>query len=161
MPTLASGDVDVGLSFSGPLIIQVDAGAPIVLLAGIHVGCYELFGTDRVQAIRDLKGKTVTVTGLGLTQHVFLASMLAHVGLDPRKDVHFIAHPAAEAKQLLAEGKVDAHLGFPPDPQELRAKKIGHVVVFHFHTNLNPMAFERRVTPEDAELDMLRLARLN
>ena len=32
-------------------------------------------------------------------------------------------------KQLLAEGKVDAFLGFPPAPQEPRARKIGHVVV--------------------------------
>jgi NitT/TauT family transport system substrate-binding protein len=31
--------------------------------------------------------------------------------------------------RLLAEGKIDAFLGFPPDPQELRAKKIGHVVI--------------------------------
>jgi len=31
--------------------------------------------------------------------------------------------------RLLADGKVDAFLGFPPDPQELRAKKIGHVVI--------------------------------
>ena len=31
--------------------------------------------------------------------------------------------------RLLAEGKIDAYLGFPPEPQELRARKIGHVVV--------------------------------
>ena len=31
--------------------------------------------------------------------------------------------------RLLAEGKIDALMGFPPVPQELRAKKIGHVVV--------------------------------
>jgi NitT/TauT family transport system substrate-binding protein len=31
--------------------------------------------------------------------------------------------------RLLAEGNVDAYLGFPPDPQELRAKKVGHVIV--------------------------------
>jgi NitT/TauT family transport system substrate-binding protein len=127
--TMVSGQMDIGMSFAGPLIIQVDTGDPIVLLAGIHVGCYELFGTDRVRAIRDLKGKTVAVTGLGLTQHVFLASMVAHVGLDPRKDVNFVEHPAAEGKKLLAEGKVDAYLGFPPDPQELRALKVGRVVV--------------------------------
>src|SRR5207249_3669972 len=35
----------------------------------------------------------------------------------------------ADSKKLLAEGKVDALMAFPPDPQELRAKKIGHVVV--------------------------------
>ena len=107
----------------------MDSGDPITLLAGIHVGCFELFGTERVRVIRDLKGKTVAITERGLTQHVFLASMVAYVGLDPQKDINFVEYPAAEGKRLLAEGKVDAYLGFPPDPQELRAKKIGRVVV--------------------------------
>ena len=31
--------------------------------------------------------------------------------------------------ELFAEGKVDAFLGFPPEPQELRARKIGHVIL--------------------------------
>jgi NitT/TauT family transport system substrate-binding protein len=124
---LASGDVDISLHFVAPLVIQLDAGDPITLLGGVHVGCYELFGTDRVRAIRDLKGKTVAITGL--TQRVFLSSMIAYVGLDPNKDVTFAEHPAAEGMRLLAEGKVDAYLGFPPDPQELRALKVGHVVV--------------------------------
>jgi NitT/TauT family transport system substrate-binding protein len=126
---LASGGVDVSLNFVAPLVIRLDAGDPITLLGGVHVGCYELFGTDRIRAIRDLKGKTVEIIELGSPQHIFLSSMLAHVGLDPRKDVNFVQHPAAEGKQLLAEGKVDAYLGFPPDPQELRARKVGHVVV--------------------------------
>jgi len=126
---IAAGKTDIDAHFAGPLIIELDAGQPIVLLAGDHVGCFELFGTDRVRAVRDLKGKTVAVTEVGLTQHVFLASMVAYVGLDPSKDVNFIARPAAESKQLLAAGKVEAYLGFPPDPQELREKKVGHVVV--------------------------------
>jgi NitT/TauT family transport system substrate-binding protein len=33
------------------------------------------------------------------------------------------------AKELLRQSKIDAFLGFPPDPQELRARKIGHVVL--------------------------------
>jgi NitT/TauT family transport system substrate-binding protein len=40
-----------------------------------------------------------------------------------------VTQPVAEAMQLFAEGKVDAVLGFPPEPQELRAKKIGHSIV--------------------------------
>ena len=55
--------------------------------------------------------------------------MLAYVGLDPGKDVNWVAHPGPRRMRLLAEGKIDAFMGFPPDPQELRAKKIGHVVV--------------------------------
>ena len=31
--------------------------------------------------------------------------------------------------QLFAERKVDAFLGFPPEPQELRARKIGRVII--------------------------------
>ena len=109
---LASGDVDISLHFVAPLVIQLDAGDPITLLGGVHVGCYELFGTDRVRVIRDLKGKTVAITGL--TQRVFLSRMIAYVGLDPNKDVTFAEHPAAEGKRLLEEGKVDAYLGFTP-----------------------------------------------
>ena len=51
------------------------------------------------------------------------------MGIDPRKDINWVTHPSAEAMRLLAEGKIDAYLAFPPEPQELRARKIGHVVV--------------------------------
>jgi NitT/TauT family transport system substrate-binding protein len=124
-----SGEVDMVLNFVGPLLVRLDAGDPLVILAGGHVGCFELFGTERVRAIRDLKGKIVSVPELGSPQHVFLASIAAHVGLDPGKDIDWVIHPRAEAMQLLTEGKIDAFLGFPPEPQALRAKGIGHVVV--------------------------------
>jgi NitT/TauT family transport system substrate-binding protein len=55
--------------------------------------------------------------------------MGAHVGLDPKKDINWVTRPRSEAIRLLADGKIDGFLGFPPDPQELRAKKIGRVVV--------------------------------
>jgi NitT/TauT family transport system substrate-binding protein len=128
---LASGEAQISMGFVAPLITQVDVGHPIVLLGGVHVGCFELFGTERVQAIRDLKGKTVAVPDLGLAspQYVFLASMLAYVGLDPGKDVNWVVHARTEGMRLLAEEKIDAFMGFPPDPQEMRARKIGHVVV--------------------------------
>jgi NitT/TauT family transport system substrate-binding protein len=62
---LASGEIDVSLHFAAPLVIRLDAGDPITVLGGVHVGLFELFGTDRVRAIRDLKGKTVAITELG------------------------------------------------------------------------------------------------
>src|SRR3989442_2318687 len=126
---LGSGEAEISLAFAPPFIIQVDAGEPIVLLAGVHIGCYELFGTDRVRTIRDLKGKAVAVPALGSPHHTFVATMGAYVGLDPGKDINFIVHPPAEAMRLLAEGKLDALIGFPPVPQEMRARRIGHVVV--------------------------------
>jgi NitT/TauT family transport system substrate-binding protein len=126
---LAASNADINLHFAGPLVLALDAGDPIVILSGNHVGCFELFGTDKIHAIRDLKGKTVAVPALGSPPYVFLSIMAAYVGLDPRKDINWITRPPVESMQLLAQSKIDAYLGFPPEPQELRAKKIGHVLV--------------------------------
>src|SRR5262249_6701960 len=120
-PGLAAGDLDISMAFVAPFIIHVDQGKPIVLLGGVHVGCYEVFGNDSVRAIRDLKGKTVGIPGLNTGQHVFLSSMAAYVGLDPRVDNTWFVHPPADSAEVLTTGQVDALIGFPPVPQELRA----------------------------------------
>jgi NitT/TauT family transport system substrate-binding protein len=126
---LASGKADISMAFVANFIVHLDAGAPIVLLGGVHTGCYELFGTESLQAIRDLKGKTVAVPELGSAHHLFVSSMMAFVGLDPGRDVKFVVNSPAESIELLAERKIDALMGFPPVPQELRERKIGHVIV--------------------------------
>jgi NitT/TauT family transport system substrate-binding protein len=126
---IGRGEVDMSLHFAGPLITGIDAGAPITIVAGVHVGCFELFAHEGIRSIRDLKGKRVGVQGLGLAPHVFLASMAAYVGLDPAKDIDWVLSPSVRPKELFAEGKIDAFLGFPPEPQELRSRNIGHVIV--------------------------------
>jgi NitT/TauT family transport system substrate-binding protein len=55
--------------------------------------------------------------------------MAAQVGLDAVKDIHWVTDPAAKSKDLFIDGKIDAFLAFPPEPQELRARRIGHVIV--------------------------------
>jgi NitT/TauT family transport system substrate-binding protein len=50
------------------------------------------------------------VPALDNARYVFLASMAAYVGLDPRKDLHVVTHPGSEAMRLLAEGKIDAYV---------------------------------------------------
>jgi NitT/TauT family transport system substrate-binding protein len=127
--SIASGEVDFSLNFAAPLVIPIDAGDAISIIAGVHSGCFELFGNERIRGIADLKGKSVGVQGLGASPHVFLAAMAAHVGLDPLKDINWITSPSIAPKELFAEGKIDAFLGFPPEPQELRARGIGSVIV--------------------------------
>jgi NitT/TauT family transport system substrate-binding protein len=128
-PAFASGVVDISMAFVAPFLVELEAGAPITLLGGVHVGCFELFGTGRIRAIRDLKGKSVGVPTMGSAHHLFLASMAAYVGLDPRKDINWVIHEPSDSVRLLANRKVDALVAFPPVPQELRAKNIGHVMV--------------------------------
>ena len=126
---LASGEADIGADFAAPVILRIEAGHPIAMLGGEHVGCFELLAAEHIRTIRDLKGRTVAVPALDPSPYAFLASMAAYVGLDPRKDINWVNHSPDESMNLLAEGKIDAYLGFQPNPQEFRARKIGRVVV--------------------------------
>ena len=126
---LGEGRIDIFTNFAGPLAVAIDSGFPIVLLGGVHVGCFELVATNRVRKITELKGKTVAVLGPGSAPHIFLASIATSVGLDPTRDINWSFSPIAESKQALAEERIDAMLAFPPDAQELRAKGVGHVLL--------------------------------
>jgi NitT/TauT family transport system substrate-binding protein len=113
----------------GSLIAAIDRGRPIVVLLGLHGGCYELFVTEQVRSLRDLVGKRVAIPGLHTGRHLVLSAILAYIGLDPRRDIDWVTEEASVAMRLLAEGKVDGFMGFPPEPQELRAKGVGRVLV--------------------------------
>jgi NitT/TauT family transport system substrate-binding protein len=127
---LAAGELHFNQqAIGGTILLQLDAGVPVVVLAGVHVGCYELFATEQVRTVRELKGRTVSLSELRTGRHAFLVTVLKHVGLDPHRDVNVVAQSPPQAMQLLADQQIDAFVGFPPEPQELRAKQIGHVLV--------------------------------
>ena len=128
--SLATGQADFTQDGAPGLLPALDAGQPIVGLAGTHTGCYELFGNARVRAIRDLKGKTIAISASGSAEHILLASILAYVGIDPRTDVQWLSAPKAlDSMSLFVDGRADAFLGFAPQPQELRARQIGQVIL--------------------------------
>jgi NitT/TauT family transport system substrate-binding protein len=126
---VANGDLDFTLHFSGPLLLQVDRGLRITILAGIHVGCFELFAKEGIRSVADLKGRTVGIQALETSQHVFLSAMATLVGLNPAKDIEWVTSASVKPIELFAGGKIDAFLGFPPEPQRLRAQNIGRVIV--------------------------------
>ena len=126
---IGKGEVDFAVHFAGPFIMTMDSGGPIKALVGLHAGCFELFGKEDIRSITDLKDRTVGIPYFGSGPHVFLASMGSYVGLDPAKDIHWVTSESVKPMELFVEGKVDAFLGFPPDPQELRSKNFGHVIV--------------------------------
>jgi NitT/TauT family transport system substrate-binding protein len=128
-PMLAKGEVDITIRYVASNVLDIDAGSPIVMLAGIHPGCFELIGGRRVQTVRDLKDKTVAIASEGSTQHVFLAAIAAQVGLKPKSDIKWVETSLREQLQQLADDRVDAVMTFPPVAQEARAKKIGRVIV--------------------------------
>jgi NitT/TauT family transport system substrate-binding protein len=122
----AEGSVDFTLALGINHIQVIDSGAPITFLAGVHVGCYELFARTGIQTIRELKGKSV---GLAAASPALLRLMSLEVGIDPDRDIRWVTGPKIKPLDQFAEGKLDAFLGFPPEPQELRARGVGRVIL--------------------------------
>ena len=127
---LPRGQVDFTMNYATNFVRSIDAGAPITLLAGVHTGCYELFAGAGIRSIADLKGKSIGIQGAASPAQELVTLMAAQVGLDPVKDIHWISEtPSAKPVELFVQGKIDAFLGFPPEPQELHARRIGNVIV--------------------------------
>ena len=124
--SIGRGEADFSTSFAIDPIQAIDSGAPIVVLAGVHVGCYELLAKPDIRRITELKGKKVAADS-----PLLLTLMAAQVGLDPGNDIHWVTGTDSSFNplELFAEGKIDAFLGFPPNPQQLRARHVGHVIV--------------------------------
>jgi NitT/TauT family transport system substrate-binding protein len=95
----------------------------------VHVGCFEVFGNEGIHSILDLKGKSVGVEALGSPPHLFLSVIAGNIGIDPGKDINWVTSGSVRPMQLFIDGKIDAFLGFPPEPQELRARHIGRVLL--------------------------------
>ncbi len=126
---IAHGDIDFGLNYAPLQIAGIDRGVAMKVLAGIHVGCFELFVTEGIHGVPDLVGKKVGIPATRSPEHLFLSVIAANVGIDPAKIDWVTSGPKIRPKQLFVDAKTDAFLGFPPEPQELRAEKIGRVVV--------------------------------
>jgi NitT/TauT family transport system substrate-binding protein len=124
------GAADFTLINTAQLAFTLDAGLPITVLGGLHVGCIELFANKNIRSIADLKGRTVGMRIAG-SDKWYVASMASYVGLDPVRDIRWIeiTDHSIPIAQLLASGKIDAFLAIPPESQELRAQKVGHVIV--------------------------------
>jgi NitT/TauT family transport system substrate-binding protein len=87
---LAEGKYDFASNVTAQNVVLVDSGLPITLVSGIHAGCYELFASDGIRSIRDLKAKPLD---------------------------QFI------------QGKLDAYMALPPEPQLLHARGFNEVIV--------------------------------
>ena len=125
---IGTGKLDFGLNYAPLLIPAIDAGLSVVVLAGVHPGRFELFGREDLYNVADLRGRSVGVQDWGLP-HVLVALMAAYVGLDPAKDIRWAIDPSVKPMDEFLNGKIDAFLGFPPQPQELRARHVGRVII--------------------------------
>jgi len=62
---IAQGVLDFGLNFATVQVAGIDRGVAMKVLAGVHVGCFELFVNDAIRGVADLAGKKVGTQGWG------------------------------------------------------------------------------------------------
>ena len=128
-PLMERNEVDFGLDLATGFTLAVDKRMPVTALAGVHAGCYVLFGREGINTILDLKGRRVGVgPTVGSDPQMYVSVMATYVGLDPVTDIEWVQSDVSSV-QLFEEGKVDALLSFPPEAQEVRRRKLGHVVI--------------------------------
>jgi NitT/TauT family transport system substrate-binding protein len=126
---LARGELDFDITFAGTVVYHLDLGRPVTAVGGLHGGCYELFAHEPIRTISALKDRRVGVHAIRSSNHLYLSIIAAHVGLDPHRDIKWVEPASGTALELFAHGDVDAFIGFPPEPQELRARGLDRVIL--------------------------------
>ena len=121
---VARGEGDIGVGYTQWIVTNVDAGKPVVALAGLHTGCGEVWTRPGISSISDLKGKSIDVLSTDAVIDAWYgvwAALLGHVGIDPRKDVNFVADPNANTVERFIQGRSDAILALSNQVPVLRA----------------------------------------
>jgi NitT/TauT family transport system substrate-binding protein len=125
---IAQGGIDIAAEFSGQIVANLDNGKNITALGGIHVGCYELFAREPIRRISDLRGRRIGIKYVGFAEYLYVSLIAAYVGLDPMRDLEWVAGGDTALEMFMA-GETDAYLGFPPEPQILRANGHDRVIL--------------------------------
>ena len=128
LTALVSGEIDYH-SVIGPGIAAAIRGVPVRVVA-----CYTpsiaaaIVARPEYKSIQDLKGKTIGLNSFGGGLEGTARLMFKHLGLDPDKDVKFLATGGIESRLLaLKQGLTAATLGSPP--ADFLGKKMGFIVL--------------------------------
>ena len=123
---LAEGRADIAIWNAPELLPHLDASEPIVVLSGVHGGCYQLFGGERVNALRDLKGKTC---GDSLLWERGSHIALEHAGVrgdEATQDVNWITGgDLRNAMNLFTAARQMLSSAMPRSPQSSGSRRSG------------------------------------
>ncbi|HEY3169032.1 MAG TPA: ABC transporter substrate-binding protein [Candidatus Binatia bacterium] len=118
---LSSGDLDYG---TGMTLGGTMTGLPVKVVACfVPAPVFALVARPEIKSVQELKGKTVGISTFGGLS-IFGARVIAkHFGLDPDRDLKFVAVGAVEGRFIrLTQGLIDAAVLAPPLDSEAKKK---------------------------------------
>jgi len=126
---LSSGEVDYSTGIGGTAIGGALTGVPIrVVACYVPAPVLALVARPEFKSVPALKGKTIAVLIFGGVAHFAARAIVKHFGLDPEKDVKYLAVGPPDARfAALSQGLVDAAVLGPP--LDFAAKKQGHNIL--------------------------------
>ena len=131
---IARGLAEIALAHPEFAVATLDAGLPLLLLAGVHAGCLELWARQGIDSVADLRGRRIAVRVKDISDQffAFFATLLGRIGFDLLKDVQFVEGAnVAGMNALFTEGRVDAVLAgaqFGPMLRRMQPTP-GHVIL--------------------------------
>jgi len=125
---LVGGEIDY-YTVLGPGVAAAIRGVSVKLVAAyVPVAPTTLLVRPEIKSIPELKGKTIGVNAYGGALEGMARLMLRHFGIDPDKEVKFLATGPLDARfGAMKQGLTHATLGSPPI--DFLGKKLGFVVL--------------------------------
>lgn len=119
---MSSGEVDygTGMSVGG----AITGALPVKVVACfVPAPVFALVARPEIKSVPELKGKTVGISTFGGLSIFGARVIVKHFGLDPDKDIKFVAVGAVEGRFIrLTQGLLDATMLAPPLDSEARKK---------------------------------------
>ena len=105
---LMSGNVQFSGSGSSALVAIAKSGAPLKIVLAVNDKVHQwLYVRPNITAIKELKGKKISTTGLAAAATFMLKQILPKYSVDGNKDVTFITAPSGSRLTVLASGAVE------------------------------------------------------
>jgi ABC-type nitrate/sulfonate/bicarbonate transport system substrate-binding protein len=125
---LTSGEIDYH-TVVAPAVTAALRGIPVRVVACFTPGLTTaIIARPEFKTVQDLKGKTIGLNSIGGGLESTVRLMLKHYGLDPDKDVKFLATGGADTRfAALKQGLTVATAG--STPVDYIGKKMGYVVL--------------------------------
>jgi NitT/TauT family transport system substrate-binding protein len=107
---LALGGFDITHHLVMYFLKPIEQGLDVKFTGGIHRGCLRVQASvnGKINAITDLRGKTIGVPGMGTPPFIFANRVLGARGIDPSKEINWRVFPAGELGLALDKGEIDA-----------------------------------------------------
>src|SRR5438309_4279599 len=128
LTTLITEEIDYYTQLGGGVAAAI-RGAPVKIVACFVPGpTATLVARPEFKSVRELKGKTIGIDVFGSNLDIIARNVFKHSGIDPDKEMKFLAAGPMEARfSSMKQGLIAATLGSPPT--DFLGKKLGFVVL--------------------------------